>query len=248
MPRDDRRLSRAAVTGAALVLAVWAALAVAVHRRNGVWETKRALWADAIEKARCGPRAHLSLGFAYREQRRYPEAIEEYRKGLACPGTSPAIELMLLRNLGAALIWSDRHDEAIQVLGEAEARDATDSDILTNLAVAWLGKGDVSRADSYARRAIAAANDPGYALNVLGMVQMRQGDLASARASFERAVAHDPDVGVRSFNLGKVLDAQGDARAACAAWQRAMRARLDDGTRRQVARALATRCSVAPTR
>ncbi len=237
--------SRGARVGAVLVLVVWVALALALHRRNAVWESQRALWEDALGKSPCSPRAHLSLGFALREQQRYPEAIEEYRKGLACAEGQPGIQVQLLRNLGAAYMWVNRYEDAAAVLHDASEKAPEDPEILTNLAVVWLARRDLPLARVFAKRALGAAPDMGHAWNVLGLVQMEEGNLAEARASLQRAVDLDPDEGVRSFNLGKLLERQGDAAGACQAFRRALQGRLAVATRREVDAMIAARCGVA---
>jgi len=49
---------------AGVVLAAWAALTLALHARNAVWETDLALWADAVSKSPAKARPHANLGYA----------------------------------------------------------------------------------------------------------------------------------------------------------------------------------------
>jgi tetratricopeptide (TPR) repeat protein len=232
---------RAALGGALIVAAVWAAQALALHRRNAVWETQLALMADAVAKSpeKAGP--HLSLGYALRVAGRHDEAIEEYRKALLLARDEGQV-LRIQRNLAAALIWSGRNDEAIAVLEQALPDAPQDSDLLTNLAVAWSGNGNAALARFYANAAVAADPDQGGAWNLLGRLALGDDDLPTARDALERAVALDPDVGIRHYNLGRVLERQRDLAGACAEWGRALEASLEGSKRAELERIVQGSC------
>jgi tetratricopeptide (TPR) repeat protein len=233
---------RAAFGGAVVLAAVWAALAVALHRRNAVWETQLALWSDTVAKspAKAGP--HLNLGYALRVAERHDEAIAEYRKALLCaPDEARAVEIV--RNLSAALIFQGRNDEAIATLEQALPQAPQDSGLLTNLAVAWGAKGTPALARFYANAAVVANPDQGHAWNLLGYLALGDGDLPAARDALERAVALDPDVGIRHYNLGTVFERQRDLPSACAEWGRALEARLEVSKRAEIERIMQGRCA-----
>jgi Flp pilus assembly protein TadD len=212
------------------------ALAVALHQRNGVWRTGETLWRDSAEKAPRKARAHLSLGFAYRERGRYAEAIATYQRGLEVVGNDQSMELQLLRNLSAALLWAGRPDEAVVALERARRIGPNDTDILTNLAVASLAKGDLAGAERWARQAVTLNPGQGDAWNALGAVLIDKPDLPAAEEALRRAMALDPDIGVRPYNLGRALAKRGDRAGACAEWGRALRGRVDPALRAEIRR------------
>jgi tetratricopeptide (TPR) repeat protein len=233
---------RAALGGAVVIAAVWAALALALHRRNAVWETQLALMSDAVAKSpeKAGP--HLSLGYALRVAGRHDEAIAEYRKALPC-ARDEAEAMKIVRNLGAALIWAGRNDEAIGVLEQALPEAPRDSDLLTNLAVAWGAKGNAELARFYAHAAVAADPDQGGAWNLLGRLALGDDDLPTARDALERAVALDPDAGIRHYNLGRVLERQRNLEGACAEWGRALEVNLEGPKRAEIERIVQRTCA-----
>jgi Flp pilus assembly protein TadD len=240
-PRARARPGWRAVAAGAALLTLWGALALALHRRNAAWTTRLALWEASVAEAPDKARVRLSLGFALREQRRYPEAIAHYRSGLRSARGDVQMELQLLRNMGAALIWSGRLDDALSTLRQALAKAPDEPDILTNLAVTQLGRRELAAAEEYARRAVQSSAGQGDAWNVLGAVLVERGDLSGAQQALERAVSLDPDAAVRAFNLGRVYAAQGRIADACGAWRKAAVLRMDPGLRAQVERHRAER-------
>ncbi len=227
---------RHAAFGLVGLLALWTVLAIALHRRNAVWESRLALWTDAVSKSPAKARPNMNLGFALKELGRNDESIAAYRKAVELARGDPDLEVRIHRDLAAALLSSRRIDEALDVLGRAAAIQPNDPGTLTNLAAAFGAKKDFPRARAYALRALLVDPSQGYAWNVLGSIQLEEGDLAGARASLERAMALDPDVGVRGYSLGKVLLRQGDRAGACAAWARALGGGLTPSLRAEVDR------------
>ena len=230
----------------ALAGAAWVALAAATWHRNAVWETRLALWGDAAAKSPRKARVHLGLGYALRERGRYGEAIAEYHRGLAEVGDNADLEVQLLRNLGSALIYSQRLDEADAVLRRAAAIDPRSVDVLVNLGVVAQRRGDMAGAEAWARQVIALQPDQGDALQLLGIAAMQRRDFAAGAALLERAVRADPDEGVRLVNLGVAYDQLGRGAEACAAWREAIRRRLDAAQRERTAARLVERgCGTA---
>ena len=63
----------------ALLAVVIILLAVAVHQRNLVWDTKLSLWTDVAQKSPKKARAHNNLGNCYMLLDHPFKAIEEYK-------------------------------------------------------------------------------------------------------------------------------------------------------------------------
>ena len=242
VPGDRARRAAPALAGAA-----WLALAGATWHRNAVWETRLALWGDAAANSPHKARVHLGLGYALRERGRYGEAIAEYHRGLADVGGNADLEVQLLRNLGSALIYSQRLDEADAVLRRAAAIDPRSVDVLVNLGVVAQRRGDMAGAEAWARQVIALQPGQGDALQLLGIAALQRGDYAGGAALLERAVRADPDEGVRLVNLGVAYEQLGRPADACAAWREALRRRLDAAQRARTASRLAARgCGPPP--
>jgi tetratricopeptide (TPR) repeat protein len=231
------------VAGGVLLALGWAAPAAALHQRNAVWETRRSLWADAVEKAPRNARAWLSLAYAALHENQLAESVRLNERALALAGGNVNLELQILRNLGAGQL----------LLGQVDAAEATfrrgvntgywDADILNNLAVTLMEKKKLDEAEVYARRAIAVEPAKGEAWNTLGELALKKGSIAEALQLFERSISLDPDVEVRHYNRGLALLRLGQREQACAIWSR-LRADHDPGLRRNLVLAIRGECGV----
>ncbi len=156
------------------VVALWTALAIALHCRNAVWESQVALWTDAASKSPASPRARMSLGFALWLVGRNDESVAAHRKAAELARGEPDHEVIVLRNLATVLLGSRRSDEAAEALGRAAA--------------VQLEEGDLAGARASLERAVALDPDVGIRSYDLGMVLERQGDLAGACAAWAQAL------------------------------------------------------------
>jgi tetratricopeptide (TPR) repeat protein len=227
-----------AVVAVGLVLCGWA---VALHRRNAAWETREALWRDAISKAPDRPRPYLSLGWAYRKAGRYQEAIAQYREGLARARHEPETELKLVGNLGAALIYQERYSEAAQVLGQGLARAPERLELLVNMGIALGELGDEAGAEAHLWRAARQAPENAWVWNSLGARRLVRQDYLGALPLLERARLLQPDLAEAHFNAGQALDKVGRRDEACRAWREGLSLGLG-GYRSEAERLLRERC------
>jgi tetratricopeptide (TPR) repeat protein len=243
------RLRWRPAAAAALVVALWGTLALALHRRNAAWETRLAMATDSVAKSPGKPRVHVNLGQALAERGDLDAAIREYRLALALAGDAPHNEAMILRNLSAALASQGRWDEAEAALWRAVERDPGNADVITNLAIALARKGDLDGAEGWASRALALWPDEGQALHLLGIVRLRRGDAPDALDPLERAVRADPEDGLRRFNLAVAQERLGRLAEACASWRNVARLRAEPRVRAEAERRLAAAgCPAAPPR
>ena len=86
--------------------------------------------------------------------------------------------------------------------------------VRTNLARAWMLRGDLDKARSYADQAIAEDPDNKTTLSILSGIQMKQGDSAGAEKSLRRALAVDPAFALAHSKLGELLEKRGEDEAA----------------------------------
>lgn len=118
---------------------------------------------------------------------------------LAIGGQAPAASLDREKLLFAApaagdhaylaamgLIHEARFDEALAALDEARAAFGPHPDVLTYQGYAWRRKGDLVRAESYYRQALAVAPAHLGATEYYGELMVERGDLAGARAMLAR--------------------------------------------------------------
>ncbi len=229
---------RRAAAAAVLVGAAWAALGLALHRRNAAWESALALWSGEVARSPAAWRAHANLGYAHAQRGEDGAAVAEYRLALATLGPArPDLEAFLHDGLGMALLGAGRPQEARAPLERALALRPDDGEALSGLAVAAWKAGDPGEAGRWAARALALRPGDPDALQVQGAIRAAAGDLAGAREAFARAVRADPDDGQQWFNLGVVEAKLGRPDEACRAWRRALGGRASPLVREQAARA-----------
>jgi tetratricopeptide (TPR) repeat protein len=155
----------------------------------------------------------------------WPAALAEAaaRAGRPWPERGPSILALLVLALLAARTVTRNADWRDPVsLYEAELRHAPrDVTVNNNLAVAYLGRGELARAVERLDVALAAA--PGYwrAHVNMGICRHRLGDLAGARAAFARASAISPGAASPRYFDALVLEDQGDLEGALAELGRA---------------------------
>jgi tetratricopeptide (TPR) repeat protein len=162
-----------ALPARAVRLAAAAALIVTLtavtHVRNRVWRDERSLWSDSVAKAPGSARAQNNLGLALEAAGRNAEAEGAYRAALAA---EPA-HVFARVNLGRLYGRSRRLDEALRVLGEADALAPGDPLVLNNLGTVWWSKGDTARAAALYERALDA--DRGSPYPAANLARMRRG-------------------------------------------------------------------------
>lgn len=220
-----RLLSRVAPGRRSLAMAlavgvVWTALAVALHRRNAVWESELAFWNDVVAKSPGKGRPYLGRGVAKGRNGDVPGAVADFRAGLErVPRVETALRLSLLNDLGAALIDLGKFEEAVAPLREAKELDPDEIAPRQGLALALWSTGDVDGAAAEASEVLARNPDAPLAARVLGLVRMARGDDAGAAPLLEQAVRARPTDPVVRYNLGAVYANLGRRAEACAAWK-----------------------------
>lgn len=124
-------------------------------------------------------------------------------------------------NRGVIALEEGDVDSAIAEFGRAlDAGGAAGTMARTNLARAWLQKGDVARARTEAEKALA--EDPGskQAELILSGALINEGDLGAAERHLRRAIAIDPTFVPARSKLGEVLQRRGDDEAALAEFRK----------------------------
>jgi tetratricopeptide (TPR) repeat protein len=204
--------------GAAVALALCAALAVSLYQRAAVWETGVSLWTDVVSKSPGKARGHMNLGYALTPTA--PErAVSEYRRALQLADMTIR-RAELLQDLAGALLNLRRYGEAIAILEELAARAPESAELGTNIAIAYLESGRLDEA--YAAVLRVATRWPLYApaRHTLGQLALLRRDYRSAALQFEWALRLDPDSTESLISLAAARERLGDRAAACKAWSR----------------------------
>jgi tetratricopeptide (TPR) repeat protein len=182
--------------------------------------------AEAIERARVlvaaapsDPDRHFTLGLAQSEQD-VTEAIKSFRRVLELQPR----HTLARYNLALVLQRADRLPEALDELGRALAIDPR-PEVHYTLGVIYWHQGELDRAVSALRAAVAAQPDYADAHFALGAVLKAKRDWDGAAASLRRAIALRPDLSAAHYTLAQVLQLRGDDRDARAHFDEAERLR-----------------------
>ncbi|MCW5979459.1 MAG: tetratricopeptide repeat protein [Bryobacteraceae bacterium] len=183
------RASRATV--AAAMAAVLLACGVLTYRRNEVWSDSIALWKDAAAKSPGNWRAHFQLAYAYFENQRCAEAVEEYTKA----GELDQSDVRLFVNWALAYDCAGRPEAALTKLLHA-AKMEPSAHVYSQAAMIY---GKQGRSEE-ALAALDAAEklQPDFAMLYVyrGNVYFNAGDPARAAAEYRRALAIDGSLDV----------------------------------------------------
>ena len=181
---------------------------------------------EAIERARAlvaaapaDPDRSFTLGLAQSEQD-VTEAIKTFRRVLELDPR----HALARYNLALVLRRADRLPEALDELGRALAIDPR-PEVHYTLGIIYWHQGDLDRAASALRAAVAAEPRYADAHYSLGAVLKAKRDWDGAAASLRRAIALRPDLSAAHYTLAQVLHLRGDDGDARAHFEEAERLR-----------------------
>ncbi len=187
--------------GVFVLLALAAGLGWATARRNEVYRSERALWADTVAKCPDNDRARNNLGNVLAREGDLAGAIAQYEAVLRLRPESADTHF----NFGNALRRLGRTGEAIAHYERALAANPRMPDARTALGTALeeAGRGD----EAVAHYEQALRLDPGYpdAHNRLGIALAKAGRGPEAIAHFEQALRGKPASPEIRGNLGRAL-------------------------------------------
>jgi tetratricopeptide (TPR) repeat protein len=224
-----------------VVAIVWAGLGIALYRRNAVWESPTALWADVVAKRPANGRAHVALATIHQGRSELSDALREY--GLALQGMENGkVEdrLVAMEGMAAALVDTGRFREALTVIRAALALKPGNPTMLATLAAAELRAGNLEEAERVCQEVLSVQPRQSGALLTLGEAKLLLGDAAGAAHYLARAVEAEPNEPIRLLEYGRTAAQLGQRERACQSWRTAARsseARDDD--RRSAAELLA---------
>lgn len=172
---------------------------------------------EALDRAAAkepdGTQIHYLKGVILGNQERYGEAAAALQRTVEL---NPRHVLARFK-LALAYLRLGATDRAETVLLAVVAEEPENMRAYQNLATLAYSRGDLARAESFARRAIEIAPDYFDAWNTLGAVYVLMERPSEAVDALTRAVALDPRSGQAQFNLSLALLSEGDRTAAAAA-------------------------------
>jgi len=195
---------------AALCIFIVMSLGTATFLRNRVWQNAVALWSDAVTKNPKNYRAHINLGYAFRQRGRLDDAVSHYREAIRIvPHFAPAHN-----NLGVAFAQQGKLKEAFFHFSEGLRLRPGDPEILTNYGQACMQDGKIEEAISCFKTALRARPANATARNNLGIALAQQGKLKEAAEHFMKALKSEPHNAKIHRNAGLVFMLQGDLKGA----------------------------------
>jgi protein O-mannosyl-transferase len=218
-------LGRAAVP---VCLALAVALGTAAARRNQVYSSEQALWADAVARVPGNSRAHVILGNALaRLPGRSGEALAQFEEAVRLKPDSVEAH----NNLGAAFSkLPGRLDDAIAQYEEALRLSPGYAETHFNLGLAWASvPGRESDGIAQLEEALRLKPDLTEAhINLGDALSRMPGRFDDAIAQFEEALRLDPRSPEAHNDLGVALvRAPGRLKEAVAQYEEALRLRPD---------------------
>jgi Flp pilus assembly protein TadD len=142
-----------------------------VHQAGKIDDALR-VYRHVISQAPRSPEAHVYLGIALFDQRRYEESIASYRTALALKQRFP----IAWNNLGNSLRMIGSVDESDACFDKALTLDPTYLSVYKNRGTLWVWSGEIERGLQWYQRGLEIApNDPELHRN-LGVIYLLQGD------------------------------------------------------------------------
>jgi protein O-mannosyl-transferase len=189
-------------------------------RRNTVYGSETALWADTVAKVPENTRAHLHLGRALYESNRLTEAEEQFRLALRF---QPDGNFDAHFDLGNALLREGHPSEAIEESAEAVRLQPDSFDAQSSWGDALFASGRVGEAMEHYEQAIRLNSGDALAHYNLGNALARLGRMPEAIGHYEAALRLNPGMAEAEDNLGNALLQEGQLEAALAHYQAAER-------------------------
>lgn len=218
------------------------------EHRTGQFEAAYAHFARAAELDSASTAAQAGMAAVRLSQHHFADAAQLYQDLVSVDATAPELK----HNLGLALFYLDRFDEAARYLEEAAAGGAANHKLLANCyhhlgrvddavaqgelwtqadhgadatgycALLYLDQGERGKARVAAQQALAQQPDNADAHAVRGALALEDQDIVTAEASFATVLNRRPDDGRAWLGLGLTHLYRAQAADALAAMERAV--------------------------
>jgi tetratricopeptide (TPR) repeat protein len=157
------------------------------------------------------PPARRAIGNAYALQRKWPEAILQYRRVLSMAPSDQVTERLLidtLNNQGTALGRAGRFADAVTAFRQALGLDPSSAITRNNLATALYDSGDIAGALAEARLAIATNGGDAASYDLIARALALQGQYDEAVEQLQQALRLSPNNRDIQDDLRQVLAAR----------------------------------------
>jgi tetratricopeptide (TPR) repeat protein len=203
-----RGRQRSAFLAAVLLLAL--SLSVATHNRNAVWQTRKSLWADVVQKSPENSRGRINYAAALNDDGLYQQAISE---GLVAIGLSPDMA-GAYHVLGASYTKLRNYDKALENLQVAIAKDPNHYRAWYDMGKLYSDTGDQVNALKTYQKSLEINPNLGRAHNNIALIYKSMGNLDKANEHLRIALRLLPGNLAVLTNLGINCRQRGDFKAA----------------------------------
>ena len=179
------KVDRRALAAACLIVAL--AAAGATRARAAVWADPVSLWEDTVRKSPNKRRAHFQLAYAYDQQTRYSQALEEFKKTAELGPLTPD----LLLDWGLAYDHLSQFGQALAKFQQAALMQPT-AHVYTQIGMVYAQQ---SRwAEALQALATAEKLDPAFpdTYAYRGKIYLSTNQVPAAIQEYQRALAIDP--------------------------------------------------------
>jgi tetratricopeptide (TPR) repeat protein len=160
----------------------------------------------------------LNTALEYHKRGLLPQAARIYEDLLAShPGHAGLLHL-----LGVVALQQGNPRRAVELIGQAIAREPGEAPFHANLAEAHRALGQLDQALAYCQAALRLEPNYPEALNTLALILQARGKTEEAIGRFRAALRIKPDFAMARNNLGNALLRQGDREAALAHFRQAL--------------------------
>ncbi len=161
------------------------------YRKKNMEARAVSVWEEAVRHNHDNPQIHYQLGMHYHKQGQYDRAIQSLASSIAhfvLPSQQKQ-KANVLNFLGVAYFQKDHEDQAIYAWLQGLTADPESRELQSNLAAAYLKKGDVERA--YNELIKFQAKHPGdpVVLANLGSIFMQKKEFDKAAEYYSQALA-----------------------------------------------------------
>lgn len=200
-----------------ILLLITFLLSLLTLSRNITWENEINLWKNCIAKASAKARPYRILADALQEEKRWDEAILNYKRSLEIEPSSPST----LNNLGAVYENLGFRDKAMDLYTEANKLSPESSDTLNNMGNIAMKKNNIDEAIHYFSLAASKKVNPEYYYN-LGTAYLKANKLDDALVWMKKARDLKEDLASVHANLGMIYCLKNYPEAAIAEFKRAL--------------------------